>query len=233
MHIDDLISHEQTRRSRMLLVRGGSLLACALLVTGIAGSTARVRATDEIVPPAPAVVGGELNSLSHQLQSTQGELAVARVQIDRANAVFRYSTRYQIPADLAASIYDIALSEGIDPEIGFRMVKIESSFKPRALSYAGAVGYTQIQLATARFYEPGLEVEQLYQRDVNLRLGFRFLKDLLNKYGQNWELALIAYNRGPARVEQILSEGGDPRNGYAEAVLRGTSKDTSRTAANQ
>jgi hypothetical protein len=33
-------------------------------------------------------------------------------------------------------------------------------------------------------------------------------------------LALLAYNRGPGRVEQILAEGGDPGNGYSSAVLR-------------
>jgi hypothetical protein len=35
------------------------------------------------------------------------------------------------------------------------------------------------------------------------------------------ELALVAYNRGPAKVAGILARGGDPANGYAEAVMKG------------
>jgi soluble lytic murein transglycosylase-like protein len=172
------------------------------------------------------MVADEVRALSRRLETTRGELAVARAQVDRGNAVIRYSTRYQIPADLASAIYDVALSEGIDADVAFRLVKVESNFKPRALSEKAAFGYTQIQAATARFYEPGLATEQLYERDVNLRLGFRFLKDLTRRYGGDYELALVAYNRGPARVEEILLQGGDPSNGYAENVLKGTSRDS-------
>jgi soluble lytic murein transglycosylase-like protein len=156
-----------------------------------------------------------------KLETTEGELAVARIQLDRANQILRYSTRYQIPADLAGSIYDVALSEGIDPGLGYRLVKVESSFDSHAKSSAGALGYTQILPATARYFEPGLSENQLYERDINLRLGFRFLRTLIRQYQGDVELALVAYNRGPARVSEILSQGGDPHNGYARAVLKG------------
>jgi soluble lytic murein transglycosylase-like protein len=228
MHAERIEPLGRSQWARALLVRGGALLACALLVSGLAGSTARVRASDEAVLPTAREASDELRSVSRKLEVAEGELAVARVQIDRANEVFKYSSRYQIPADLAASIYDVALSEGIEPDVGFRLVKIESNFKLKALSNAGAIGYTQIQPATAKFYEPGLTEDQLYQADVNLRLGFRFLKDLLNKYDQDWEIALLAYNRGPARVEAILQQGGDPQNGYADAVLKGTTREPKR-----
>jgi len=145
---------------------------------------------------------------------------VARLQLDRVNEILGYSKRYQIPADLAAAIYDIAWSEGIDPALGFRLVKVESDFAARAKSTAGAIGYTQILPATAHFFEPGLAESQLYDRDVNLRIGFRFLRTLMRQY-DDIDLGLVAYNRGPARVQEILSQGGDPDNGYARAVLRG------------
>lgn len=212
----------RARWTRRLLARGAALLVAALLVSALAGSSAGVRASSEAVPPTLGMVADEVRTLSRRLETTKGELAIARAQVERANGVIRYSAQYQVPADLAASIYDIALSEGIDVEVAFRLVKVESGFKPKALSNKGAVGFAQVQLATARFYEPGLTEEQLYQRDVNLRIGFRFLRDLLRRYGGDMELALLAYNRGPGRVEEILLQGGDPSNGYAEAVLRGT-----------
>ncbi len=220
MHLQEPDPHGRGAWTRRLLAKGTALAACALLVSALAGS--RAEAADEPRPPSAAAVADEVRALSRKLESVDGELALARIQIERAQAIIRYSSEYRIPADLASAIYDIALSEGIAPELGFRLVKIESGFEPRALSPRNAIGYTQIRLATARYYEPGLSEEQLYQRDVNLRLGFRFLKDLLQRYGGDLELALLAYNRGPARVEEILAGGGDPDNGYAKAVLRGT-----------
>ena len=132
------------------------------------------------------------------------------------------STKYQIPADLAASIYDIALSEGIDPALGFQLVKIESGFKANARSAMGAFGYTQLQVATARFYQPGVterdsdrpRAEPADRVPVPERPAGRGSTATRH-------LALLAYNRGPAKVAEILAQGGDPANGYSDAVLEG------------
>ena len=157
-----------------------------------------------------------------------GPRALLTLKLDRAEAILGYSARYQIPADLATAIYDIALQEGIDPQLAFRLVKVESNFKPGAKSNMNAIGFTQVQLPTARFYDASLDEKALYERDVNLRIGFRFLNDLLKQYRHDYELALLAYNRGPGRVNQIVADGGDPSNGYENAVLGGTSRSGSR-----
>ena len=122
---------------------------------------------------------------------------------------------------MATAVYDVALSEGIDPGLAFRLVKVESGFNPRAISHVGAVGLTQVLPSTARLYEPGLTTQQLYDRDTNLRIGFRYLRDLLDRYPSNMSLALLAYNRGPAKVEQLLGAGRDPANGYEAEVMKG------------
>jgi len=204
-----------------LMVRGGLLALAAIVIATVAGWTTRVRATDETRFPASRLVAREMRSLGEQLGDARGEMALMQVQLERANAVMANSATYQIPADLSAAIYDIALSEGIDPALGYQLVKIESNFKGSARSPMGALGYTQLQLATARFYHPKVATRDLFDRDTNLRLGFRFLNDLLGKYDRDTHTALLAYNRGPAKVSQILAQGGNPANGYSAAVLKG------------
>ena len=102
-----------------------------------------------VAAPAAAVDTGRL-----ALEAARGELAVAQLRIERADAIIGYSTRYRITADLAAAIYDLALAEGIEPALAFSLVRTESNFTPTAESPAGAIGYTQILLSTARLYEP-------------------------------------------------------------------------------
>jgi soluble lytic murein transglycosylase-like protein len=210
---------------RKLLVRGGLLLVTAAVVGSLAGWTKRVRATDSAVkiPDATTIViARRIGSLADQLAAANGERDLLQVQLDRANAILASSAKYQIPADLAESIYDIAVSEGIDPALGFQLVKIESDFRRNARSSMEALGYTQVQVATARFYEPDITEHALMtDRDLNLRIGFRFLNDLMDRYDRNTHLALLAYNRGPAKVAEILASGGDPTNGYPAAVLKG------------
>lgn len=206
--------------TRRLLLRGGTILLAALLVTTV-GGWAGDSAEPGRAPGSGAELLGELRALRQQLDAKQGEIEVARLQLDRVDAIMQYSTHYRLPADLATAVYDVALSEGIDPGLAFRLVKVESGFNARAKSHAGALGLTQVLPSTARLYEPGLTIEQLYDRDTNLRIGFRYLRDLLDRYPTNMELALLAYNRGPAKVEQLLGAGRDPANGYETAVMKG------------
>ncbi len=213
-------------RTQELALRGGVIVFGALLVSGVAGWARRPTADDR---PSPSAAPGPLReppTLSQSLEAARGELAVARLQLDRANAIIEYSTRYNIAADLTATIHDAALAEeGLDPALAFRLVKTESNFSAGATSTAGAIGYTQILPSTARLYEPGLTTKQLYDGRTNLRLGFRYLRDLLDRYEGDADarlrLALLAYNRGPAKVQELLDAGRDPQNGYAATVMKG------------
>jgi soluble lytic murein transglycosylase-like protein len=210
---------------RTAVVHATLVVAGALVVGAFAAWSKGLRATGQADrPPVPVEVEQVVAALERELAASRGELEVTRLQLERAGEILRYSTRYRIPADLSAAIYDIALAEGIHPTLGFQLVKVESGFRPLALSPMGAIGFTQIRLPTARAYVPGITAEELADRDTNLRLGFRYFRDLLRRFHHDLDLALVAYNRGPTLVDSIVTEGGDPSNGYSEAVLRGVSQ---------
>lgn len=123
--------------------------------------------------------------------------------------------------ELAESIYDIALEEDIDPDVAFGVVRTESEFKATAKSHVGAIGLTQLMPNTARWLRPGTTTSDLKNPEINLRIGFQYLKDLIEKYDGDTHLALLAYNRGPGTVDRVLKRGGNPDNGYSEAVITG------------
>lgn len=152
------------------------------------------------------------------LTARQGELELMRLEQARLNRVMENSQRYRIPAGLAASIYDIAIAEGIDPRVAYGLVSVESDFLNKAISPVGAVGLTQLMPNTARYFQPGIQRADLFNPETNLRIGFRFLRELIAKYNGDVDLALHAYNRGPTVVDRVVREGGDPANGYADLV---------------
>ncbi len=164
------------------------------------------------VPPLRGVMDGLRNTVVTAIE-------VSRSTDANRVAIATYALRYGIPYDFAATIQAIAHEEGIDPELAFRLVHVESRFRERAVSPVGARGLTQLMPTTAQELQPGITDEQMFERDTNLRLGFRYLRGLLDRYDGQVSEALHAYNRGPARVNRIRSAGGDPANGYADKVL--------------
>ena len=148
--------------------------------------------------------------------------AEAKASDERESMIQDAMSKYDIDHGLASAIYDISKEEGVDADVAYGLVKTESTFRPQAVSYAGARGLTQVLPSTARWMMPEIrQASQLFQPETNLRVGFRYLRYLLDKYDGDTHLALLAYNRGPGTVDRILDRGGNPDNGYAGKVLRG------------
>lgn len=160
-------------------------------------------------------------SLTAQLDSARGELELAHAQLDRATKVIAYSSRYDIGADLTSTIIEVAQAEGIDPELAFRLVKLESDFNVNATSPVGAVGLTQVMLPTARYFDKNITTKRLYDPHTNLRIGFRYLRTLIGEYDGNVKLALLVYNRGPVAVARSQAQGANPSNGYDRILFKG------------
>jgi len=84
----------------------------------------------------------------------------------------------------------------IDPLLIYAQMHQESSFKLKALSHKGASGLMQLMPGTAR----RLGVTNIYDPKQNIEGGVRYMRMLLDMFGQDVRLALAGYNAGEGAV---------------------------------
>jgi len=139
-------------------------------------------------------------------------------------------------ADLKRS----SAANGLDPYLVASLIRQESEFNPNAVSRANAVGLMQLLPKTGKLVAKEVKLKrysasQLYTPAVNLQLGTRYFRGMVDKFG-GFEYALAAYNAGSDRVEDWLSQGTyrDPQEfvesipftetrEYVQAILRNAS----------
>ena len=102
-------------------------------------------------------------------------------------------------------IADDAETYGADPRLVLAIMREESRFNPRAKSSAAARGLLQLLITTARQVAEGLGLvevapEDLYDPRLVIRLGAKYLGDLLAQFDGDPYAAAAAYNAGPAQA---------------------------------
>lgn len=93
-------------------------------------------------------------------------------------------------------IVDSSKRYNIDPLLIYSQMHQESSFKLRATSNKGASGLMQLMPATAR----RLGVTNIYDPKQNIEGGIKYMRMLLDMFGQDVNLALAGYNAGEGAV---------------------------------
>ena len=134
-----------------------------------------------------------------------------------------------------------AAANGLDPYLVASLIRQESEFNPGAVSRANAVGLMQLLPNTGKLVAKQEKLKrysatQLYTPEVNLQLGTRYFRGMVDKFGGSFEYALAAYNAGSDRVEDWLGQGKyrDPQEfvesipftetrEYVQAILRNAS----------
>jgi soluble lytic murein transglycosylase-like protein len=111
--------------------------------------------------------------------------------------------RYNANMLARASQYDAiiekaAMSAAVEPNLLRAVIVVESGFNSRAVSKRGAVGLMQLMPATASRFG----VSNRYDPLENVHGGARYLKFLMDRFGQNVRLALAAYNAGEEAVDR-------------------------------
>ncbi len=104
-----------------------------------------------------------------------------------------------------------AVANGLDPYLVASLIRQESEFNPNAVSRANAVGLMQLLPKTGKLVAKEVKLQrynasQLYTPAVNLQLGTRYFRGMVDKFG-SFEYALAAYNAGSDRVDEWLSLG--------------------------
>jgi soluble lytic murein transglycosylase-like protein len=146
-------------------------------------------------------------------------------KVDSAEMVMEeMATRYHITKTMARMVHDAAVEVGLDPELGFRLVRVESVFDPDAIGAGGATGLVQMMPGTARDIDPKIDTrKELIDPHTNMRLGFGYLREMIERYEEHGadavRLGVIAYNRGEVAVDRALRRGADPENGYGRRIL--------------
>jgi soluble lytic murein transglycosylase len=96
---------------------------------------------------------------------------------------------------------------GLDPVLVSALIRQESAWVADIRSSAGAIGLMQVMPQTGAQVArsdgmSGFTPEALETPEVNLHLGARFLRDLIDRYGEDLPLVLSAYNAGPSRADR-------------------------------
>jgi soluble lytic murein transglycosylase len=131
---------------------------------------------------------------------------------------------YRFPLAHWETIQKKAQELAVDPYLILALIRQESLFDAGARSPASALGLMQLLPSTAtrvakRIGMPPPSTEKLFDPEINLTLGTQYLKDLLQRYSDNWFKAIAAYNAGEAAVDRWERElGADDNEEFVERI---------------
>jgi soluble lytic murein transglycosylase-like protein len=119
-----------------------------------------------------------------------------------------------------SSCFDLASRRhNIDLDLLLAVASVESGWNPDARSPANAHGLMQIRWPVTARHLGTKRVAELYNPCLNIDLGARYLRELLDHYDQDTHLVLAAYNYGPTRIKNH-SDIPDSVQGYVNLVNR-------------
>ncbi|MEO8258305.1 MAG: lytic transglycosylase domain-containing protein [Acidobacteriota bacterium] len=134
------------------------------------------------------------NRPNHPAGATQHTYLVPKAPTVRATRAVIVS-RSLIYDDL---ILEHARRNDVRNDLVRAVVQVESGFNPLARSPKGAAGLMQLMPATAQRFG----VRNVFNPADNIRAGVAYLRELLDRYANNEQLALAAYNAGPGAVDK-------------------------------
>jgi soluble lytic murein transglycosylase len=114
------------------------------------------------------------------------------------------------PLPFRVTVEQHAQARALDPFVVAGLIRQESEFNPKVISYANAYGLTQIMPATGkelsrRLGLKGYSTASLFRPEINIQLGAYYLRSLLNSLNNHWEATLASYNAGKSRADKWMA----------------------------
>ena len=102
-------------------------------------------------------------------------------------------------------------AKGVDPYLIAAIIREESQYDLKAVSRVGAIGLMQVMPATAnnvaqRVGLPVVGREDLFDQETNIRIGVRYVEQLLEQFSGNLVQTIAAYNAGPIAVGSWMAQ---------------------------
>jgi soluble lytic murein transglycosylase len=222
------LSQLQGQRSSMVSIeaaRSGIDLSEALRVVRV-GTQARIAElyalglTKRALEEAKAAVVGARDdtaflAMAAWIHSHQGDNLRAIITIRSAFPFHVSATGDLLPRPIWELFYPLpyrehiesyASARGLDPYLVAALIRQESTFNPRVRSPAGARGLMQIIPSTGRELSRQerrqYATNDLYDPQINIQYGTRYLKNVLGRFDGRVDYALASYNAGPHRVKR-------------------------------
>lgn len=131
--------------------------------------------------------------------------------------LFQWSqAKSAFPFEFQAAITQNSKSSGLDEDLIRGLIRQESTFRPKVTSTANAMGVMQVLPATAQEvaqmqrWKPALVLpDDLFNPDINIRIGSAYLARLVKAYKGHVPLSLAAYNAGTGRLRKWLAARAD------------------------
>ena len=126
--------------------------------------------------------------------------------------------------EIAKNIYEISLKYNFNPLLICALIKVESNFIVDAVSDSYAYGLCQVRRFIARELAENIGIEwdgaekTLFNPEKNIKIAMHYLARLYEDFG-DMQLALTAYNHGPFKVQELVSQESEIPNGYTDKVL--------------
>jgi soluble lytic murein transglycosylase-like protein len=200
---------------RVAPAAGSSFLACLAILAGL-GATPAAADVIELGADGQLVVrAADQPTLADPIASPEmiGDIEVSPAALTEV-------TGSAAPQAYTAAVDYLADLNGISPALLEALVWQESRWRPGARSPVGAIGLAQLMPGTAR----DLQVNP-HDPHANLAGGARYLRQQLDRFGGDVELALAAYNAGPGRVQRARGVPAIPETqAYVRAVVDRLSK---------